>query len=93
MKGEIVRTVTLDGLRLDGILYEPTVHWKGDSVAVLHVHGMGGNFYENKFTDSISKAITASGAYFCSVNTRGAGFITDFELVGKREKFKRIAVS
>ncbi len=75
MRTSLHRISTKDGLELHGVLYEP--EQKTNSV-LAHVHGMGGNFYENRFLDIIAKTLTDNGISFCCFNNRGNGFITEF---------------
>ena len=84
---EFYRVVTKDKLILQGLLYKPV---KPTNKAILHIHGMAGNFYENKFLDSMAKYFTKKGWSFLTVNTRGHDFIADFPLEGKEEKYKRV---
>ena len=51
MKTSLHRITTSDGIELVGLLYEPEVATKK---ILVHVHGMAGNFYENKFLDAIA---------------------------------------
>ncbi len=76
MKGELCRTVTADGLELQGFLALPD----GDApeAGVLHIHGLAGNFYENRFIDNVARTIANSGLGFLTVNTRGRDYLSDF---------------
>lgn len=74
MKTSFNRILTKDGLELHGLLYEPDQ--KTESVLV-HVHGMGGNFYENKFIDFIARELTDSNIAFCVFNNRGCEFLKE----------------
>ena len=74
MKTTLHRINTKDGLGLHGILYEPE---QKTATVLAHVHGMGGNFYENKFLDNLAKTLTDNGIAFCPFNNRGNGFITE----------------
>jgi len=76
MKGEFCRVLTADGLELQGILAIP----KGGpaDTSVLHVHGLAGNFYENRFVDDVADAVTSCGMNFLTVNNRGHDYISDF---------------
>lgn len=68
MKLTLIRSKTSDRVNLDGMLYEPKVKALG---TILHIHGMAGNFYENKFLDAMAEQYTAAGYAFATVNTRG----------------------
>ncbi len=76
MKTTLHRIITKDGLELVGLLYEPD--GVSDSKEILvHVHGMGGNFYENPFVDSIAKKLTSEGVALFVFNNRGCEAIKD----------------
>lgn len=83
MKTTPFRIYTKDNLELFGLLYEPETATKK---VLVHVHGMAGNFYENKFLDFIAQTLTANGIAFLSFNNRGCEFIKDLYKVenGKR---------
>jgi dienelactone hydrolase len=83
MKTTLKRIHTSDNVELVGLLYEPDI--KTEKVLV-HVHGMAGNFYENKFLDSIADMLTKNGIAFFVFNNRGTEFIKDMYKVeeGKR---------
>ena len=87
MKTRFLRRPTKDKLILQGLFFEPD---KNTSKVILHLHGMAGNFYENRFLDSMAKVFTKNSWGFLTVNTRGHDFIADFPLVGKAEKHKRM---
>lgn len=75
LKGEITRIKTSDGLKLQGILFEPM---EGAKDIIIHIHGWTGNFYENVFIEHIANACIESNCAFLSFNTRGAGFVQEF---------------
>jgi len=75
LKCELVRIHTSDRLELQGLLFEPR---EKASIAVVHVHGWTGNFYENKFLDFMAEGYTSAGLAFLSFNTRGAGHVQEF---------------
>jgi pimeloyl-ACP methyl ester carboxylesterase len=91
MKISFHRICTKDNLELCGLLYESDRKTK---IVLLHIHGMGGNFYENKFLDNLAKILTDNNIAFCVFNNRGAEFIKDiFKKSKKRELFVRIGNS
>jgi esterase/lipase len=50
--------------------------------AVLHVHGLSGNFYENRFVSAVGEAVVAKGVAFLSLNNRGHDYLSD-NLMGR----------
>jgi pimeloyl-ACP methyl ester carboxylesterase len=74
---DLVKTTTEDGLYLHGLLR------KGDKskYAVLHVHGFEGDFFSNRFIPVVANAVKDNGHTFLSVQTRGAGSITEFHKI------------
>ena len=74
MKTSFHRIRTSDNLELVGLLYEPESETKK---ILVHVHGMAGNFYENKFLDNIAETLTANGIAFFAFNNRGCEYIKD----------------
>jgi pimeloyl-ACP methyl ester carboxylesterase len=76
MTGEFCRVLTSDGLELQGILSPP--QGGPADTSVLHVHGLAGNFYENRFVDDVADAVTSCGMNFLTVNNRGHDYISDF---------------
>lgn len=87
MKAEFLRITTEDKLILQGIIYKPE---KTTSKAYLHIHGMAGNFYENRFLDAMAIELTRAGYAFLCINTRGHDIIADFPIASPKEEYKRI---
>ncbi len=87
MKTNFIRITTEDKLILAGNLYSPETETKK---VILNIHGMGGNFYENVFTDYMAKTFTNEGYSFFSVNNRGAGLITYFPVAGEKEDYRLV---
>lgn len=85
MRQKLVRINSVDNIEMVGILYEPEE--KSDEI-VIHVHGLCGNFYENKFLDILAKAYTDKGISFLTFNNRGTNYISElskgngFEIIG-----------
>lgn len=69
----IVYIWTKDSLRLLGVHYEP----ERKDVCVLAVHGMSGNFIENKWADVAGKTLKEKGVGFIYAHNRGYGHIND----------------
>lgn len=81
---KLVQISTSDGLFLHGY-YVPSDDKK---VAILHIHGFEGNFYENNFVYFLAKELEDKNIGFLSVNTRGNGRDTDFNTTD--DKYKKI---
>jgi len=75
MRGELVKTLTADGLWLHGFLIEPP---KQSNFAIIHVHGHEGNFYENDFLSVIAELAVSKSFAFLTGNNRGSGRDMDF---------------
>ena len=54
MKQELVRINSIDDIEQVGILYAPN---NITNKIVIHVHGLNGNFYENKFLDTLAELL------------------------------------
>ena len=92
MKQELVRINSIDKIEQPGILYTPN---EDTDKIVIHVHGLNGNFYENRFLDMLAKSYTDKNYAFLTFNNRGRDFITellkgnDFTIIGgSLERFK-----
>lgn len=83
MKTSLHRIVTKDSIELVGLLYEPE---EMTNKVLVHVHGMAGNFYENKFLDALAETLTRNGIAFFVFNNRGCELIKDLTKIvdGKR---------
>jgi alpha-beta hydrolase superfamily lysophospholipase len=77
LRGELVRTFTEDGLELHGLFCSP-VDREANGMALLHVPGFTGNFYEEKIVDYIAERVTKRGCAFLAVNTRGHDYLSGF---------------
>lgn len=92
MKQELVRINSIDSIEQPGILYSPN---NDTSKIVIHVHGLNGNFYENRFIDTLAKSYTDNNYAFLTFNNRGRDVITEllkgdgFTVIGgSLERFK-----
>lgn len=92
MLQEFVRINTIDGIEQPGIIYTPN---EPTDKIVIHVHGLNGNFYENRFLDTLAKTYTDNNYAFLVFNNRGRDFIAellqgnDFTIIGgSLERFK-----
>jgi len=85
MNEKLVRIKSVDGIEMPGILYTPKDYSEN---ICIHVHGMNGNFYENRFVDVLADTYTENGYSFLTFNNKGRDFITelikddDFTLIG-----------
>lgn len=70
---EFVRFKATDDVELQGWLTDAKSHR-----AVIHIHGMSGNGYENYFLDDLRAMYAEQGISFFSIDTRGRGIISDF---------------
>jgi pimeloyl-ACP methyl ester carboxylesterase len=75
MKTEYARIRTSDGLELQGLFFSPDGGYS--HTTVIHVHGLSGNFYENRFVEIVADAVTRAGMNFMSFNNRGHEYIAD----------------
>jgi len=73
MNVEFVRFKASDDTELQGWLSDP-----GGDTAVVHIHGMSGNGYENYFLDKIRQYYYDKGIALFTIDTRGRGIISDF---------------
>ncbi|MBU3905243.1 MAG: lysophospholipase [Nanoarchaeota archaeon] len=73
---KFVETVTKDGLILQGLLCEPK---KKSKKAILQIHGMSGNFFENDMIKPMLYDYPKNGITFLTVEQRGSELIRWFE--------------
>lgn len=66
MEGQLVKTITQDGLELAGFFSKGT-----SDVAVFHSHGTSGDFYTHKFVEAEGNALVKKGYSFLTANNRG----------------------
>ena len=72
----LIRFKASDGVELCGWFTN-----KDDTnTAVIHLHGMSGNGYENKFLDHIRDSYLKNEISFFTINTRGSGIISNLTL-------------
>ncbi len=74
LTGEFCRVLTRDRLELQGLLVVPE---RATGTVALHVHGLDGNFYENRFFDHLARVYAGRGIGFLTFNNRGHDYITD----------------
>lgn len=73
MNVEFVRFKATDDVELQGWLNN-----EDNNLAVVHVHGMSGNGYENYFLDNLRKMYAKHSISLFTIDTRGRGIISDF---------------
>lgn len=73
MNIEFVRFNATDGVGLQGWLNN-----ENSDRAVVHIHGMSGNGYENHFLDNLRQMYAKNNISFFTIDTRGRGIISDF---------------
>src|SRR3990167_2946968 len=73
MNVDFVRFKASDNVELRGWFSDG-----GSDKAVIHVHGMSGNGYENYFLDNLREMYNKNGIAFFSIDTRGRGIISSF---------------
>lgn len=83
MKTSLHRIITADSIELVGLLYEPE---EATDKILVHVHGMAGNFYENKFIDSVAKNLTDNGTALFVFNNRGCELVKDLIKIVDEER-------
>lgn len=74
MRQKLVRINSVDGIELIGILYTPDTT---TNKVIIHVHGLSGNFYENRFLDKLAQTYVNKGYSFLTFNNRGKDYITE----------------
>src|SRR3989344_3986366 len=72
MKGELVETITKDGLELKGFF----VDCKSDT-AIFYSHGTSGDFYTHKFIEVQGNFFSKKNVSFLTANNRGHDAYTD----------------
>lgn len=94
MQVELVRTVTQDGLRLDGAMAQGlTVAREGVSRpstpcdAAILLHGVGGNFYSARTLEPLIAMLLNQGIVPLAVNTRGHDAVFEASLGNVRRRF------
>jgi alpha-beta hydrolase superfamily lysophospholipase len=76
-KVNFVRFSASDNIELQGWLNN-----EASDLAVIHIHGMSGNGYENHFVDDLRAMFQQGGISFFTIDTRGRGIISSFEEKG-----------
>jgi pimeloyl-ACP methyl ester carboxylesterase len=99
MHVELVRTVTRDGLRLDGALAIPLPPGEGglrrkpgeglatSPTAAILLHGVASNFYTSSTFEPLIPRLQALGLAVLSVNTRGHDSVFGASLGNVRRRF------
>lgn len=72
MEGYITEFYSADGVELNAFMNRPRSVRAYKDLAVLHVHGLTGNFFSSTAINEISKKLAGSGITFMSIETRGS---------------------
>jgi alpha/beta superfamily hydrolase len=78
---EIPKSFSVDFTRFkasDGVELQGWLSKDNNETAVIHIHGMSGNGYENYFLDNLREIYAKNGISFFSIDTRGRGIISSF---------------
>lgn len=70
---DFVRFNATDNVELQGWLNN-----ENSDIAVIHLHGMSGNGYENYFLDNLRQTYAEKGISLFTIDSRGRGIISDF---------------
>jgi pimeloyl-ACP methyl ester carboxylesterase len=91
MHVELVRTVTRDGLRLDGALTPARSASEGNSTSIatgaILLHGVAGNFYTSSTFEPLVPKLQELGLAVLAVNTRGHDSVFGASLGNIRRRF------
>ena len=72
---------TLDFIRFnatDNVELQGWLNNENSDIAVIHLHGMSGNGYENYFLDNLRQTYAEKGISLFTIDSRGRGIISDF---------------
>lgn len=85
---DLVRTVTADGMRLDGALHLPPdgVAAQTDIDVLICLHGVGSNFYSSRLLEEITPSLLNLGVAVLWVNTRGHDGLNTAITTGRRKR-------
>lgn len=72
LKGELVETITKDGLELKGFFSV-----RKSDIVVFHSHGTAGDFYSHKFIDVEGEFLSNKNISFLTANNRGHDVYAD----------------
>lgn len=70
---DFIRFNATDNVELQGWLNN-----EDSDLAVIHIHGMSGNGYENYFLDDLRNMYAENNVSLFTIDTRGRGIISDF---------------
>lgn len=75
MNGELVNTLTSDGLSLHGLLLRSEMPRNPHADLLIFVHGVGSNFYQSSLVKKTCDLFLRQGISLLTVNTRGHDFV------------------
>lgn len=85
MKTKFKKILAKDGLELHGLHFMPD---EKSNKAIIHIHGLSGNFYENQFLVNMAEEYTNMGIHFLVFNNRGHDYISDnVQITNKHREF------
>lgn len=79
IEGSITKFYSADGVELNAFMNRPRGVPSCKGLAVLHVHGLTGNFFSSTGITEISKRLADSGITFMSIETRGSYIVESFK--------------
>lgn len=82
MKVDFVRFKASDSVELRGWLSN-----ENSDIAVIHIHGMSGNGYENYFLDSLRAMFSKNNISLLTFDNRGSGIMNSFWKDGKGDSW------
>src|SRR5258706_3429622 len=82
MKVDFLRFEASDGIELRG-----WVNNENNETAVIHMHGMSGNGYENHFLDNLREMFSKNQVSLFTIDSRGSGIISSCYINGKRDSW------
>ena len=85
MEGGITKFYSADSVELNAFMNRPRSVPAYKDLAVLHVHGLTGNFFRSTGIMEMSKSFAGRGITFMSIETRGSYIVESF----KKGKGKR----
>jgi hypothetical protein len=85
---DLVKTITSDGMRLDGALRLPKAGaaLEASVDACIYVHGVSGNFHGSTLWERIAPKLLERGVAALAINTRGRDLAFTGDVAGRRRR-------